>query len=181
MSNVYKDAMRDGGIAYEVAMRKADNDHRVAKAEEMWEYHSDLGMRKADNDHRAAMENAVAAYRTANVAYENRPQEVKDAEFQEDVENAALETALANAEMVQAIRAVEFSRPKSYPKNDLPDANATVWRTYAGTRQLAHLAGGLWYSIPDGELLGLSESVDRWEVATTGEVDDAWNSKENQS
>ena len=73
MSNIYKDAMREGSDAYEVAMRKADNDHRVA------------------------MENAVAAYRAAKVAYENRPQEVKDAEFQEAVECAAAKTALCNA------------------------------------------------------------------------------------
>ena len=73
MSNIYKDAMREGSDAYEVAMRKADNDHRVA------------------------MENAVAAYRAAKAAYENRPQEVKDAEFQEAVESAAAKTALANA------------------------------------------------------------------------------------
>jgi len=73
MSNIYKDAMREGSDAYEVAMRKADNDHRVA------------------------MENALAAYRAAKAAYENRPQEVKDAEFQEAVESAAAKTALANA------------------------------------------------------------------------------------
>jgi len=73
MSNTYRIAMREGSYAYGIAMREADNDHRLA------------------------MENAAATYRAVQVAYENRPQEVKDAEMREAEEKSAAETALCNA------------------------------------------------------------------------------------